>query len=165
MRVIALLALIVSGSFAFAQAPFKVPEKERDAALKSIRSWRGFDGTWEGEVRYVAAPRPEWLKQRQPFRVVLKGDEPKVYVRIKEQEWQEVGTVYRGFKADELTFVIHVYGADGVWTEHNVVLLSRRTENTAEVFIQRAVNNWAGKSLPGEDLIYGDSRTGTVRRQ
>ncbi len=160
-----LLAALLFSCSAAAQEPPLITRAEQDAALTSIKKWRGFDGVWEGELRYVAAPKEEWLKQRIPLRLTFKNSEPKVFIRRGVQNWTELGATYRVHQPDELTILVHAYGASGVWTENNVIVLTRRTEDTGDVFIQRVVNNWAGKPLVGEDLVYGDTRAGKVRRQ
>lgn len=157
------LALATHAAQAQREGPTSMPaEKER--ALAAIKKWRGFEGTWEGEMRYVAAPKKDWYEQRIPVKIVIKASEPRVFVRHGIKDWNELGTAYRILQPDELTLVIHAYGAGGVWTENNVVVLTRRTEHTGEVFVQRVVNNWAGEPLPGEDLVYGDTRSGSVAR-
>jgi hypothetical protein len=150
---------------AVAQQASTVSVSERETSLAAIKKWSAFDGTWEGELRYVFAPKKDWLDQRQPFKVTFNNGQPKVYYRHGIRDWSELGATYRVHQPDELTVVIHSYGAGGVWTENCVVILTRRTENTGEVFIQRVVNNWAGKPLPGEDSVYGDTRTGSVIRK
>jgi hypothetical protein len=102
---------------------------------------------------------------KQPLRVVIHQSEIKIFIRFEGKEWTEFASRYRAHQPDELTIVIHAYGASGVWTENNVFVLTRRSEDLAEVFVQRVVNNWAGHPLPGEDLIYGDSRAGNVKRK
>lgn len=164
MRIVAILLLFLCTHVSGQPSPTVTP-RDRDAALQAIKKWRGFDGTWEGEVRYVAAPKPEWLKERQAFRAILKNNEPKVFLQTGVRDWLELGSVYRTHQPDELTLVIHAYGSASVWTENHVVVLTRRTENAAELFIQRVVNNWAGTPQQGEDLVYGDSRAGKAQRQ
>lgn len=160
--VIALSLFVVSAG---ARERPAVTPAEREAALVAIKKWRGFEGTWEGEVRYVAAPKDEWYKQHQPFKITIKTNEPKAFIREGIREWSELGATYKVHQPDELTLLVHAYGAGGVWTENNVIVITRRSENAADVFIQRVVNNWAGESLPGEDTVYGDTRAGKVRRQ
>jgi hypothetical protein len=161
-----LVPILVVAGIACAQTPATptITLADRERALSAIKKWQGFEGTWEGEVRYVAAPKEDWYKQRVFFKVVYKPNEPKVLVRYGALEWKEIGVTYRVYQPDELTLLMHVYGAEGVWTENNVVVMTRRTEHSADVFIQRVVNNWAGKLPPGQDAIYGDSRVGSVRR-
>lgn len=138
---------------------------EKKLTLEAIKKWKGFEGVWEGELHYVAAPKQDWYKLRQPVRLILEKSAIKFLVRNEGQDWREVAMSYRSYQPDELTLVVHAYGAQGVWTENNVIVITRRSENEAEVYVQRVVNNWAGKALPGEDLIYGDSRAGNVKRQ
>jgi hypothetical protein len=138
---------------------------ERDAALAAIKKWRSFEGAWVGEVQYVAAPDPEWLKGIQPIKITFDGKIPKAYVRVGEHDWSELGSKYGVSQTDELTVVIHAYGSGGVWTENNVIVLTRRSENEAVVYIQRVVNNWAGTARLGEDRVYGDTRFGKVERK
>jgi hypothetical protein len=157
--------LIAATTAAFSQDSPSATKEVREAALAAIKKWRSFEGTWEGEVRYVAAPKEDWYKERIPFRVTFKNNQPKVFSRQGVREWSELGATYRLHQPDELTVVIHAYGAGGVWTENTIVVLTRRTEDNAEVYIQRVVNNWAGKPLPGEDVVYGDTRAGKVTRQ
>lgn len=168
MKLRALLLLIVAACSTSAAAEPTVPSvtaKEKEVALAAIKKWKGFEGTWEGELRYVAAPTQDWYKQRQPVRIVLRQAEIKILTRVEGDEWTEIAQKYSGYQPDELSLVIHAYGSGGVWTENNVFVLTRRSENEAEVFVQRVVNNWIGKPLPGEDLIYGDSRAGNVKRK
>jgi hypothetical protein len=160
---LAIQLLVVTS--ALAQQPPPLSPAEKQAALATIQKWRGFEGTWEGEVRYVSAPKEEWYKLRVPFRVTIKNNEPKVFTRDGPRAWVELGATYRLHQPDPLTLLIHAYGADGVWTENNVVVLTRRAEDAADIYVQRVVNNWAGKPLPGQDLVYGDTRTGKVTRQ
>jgi len=150
---------------ALAQDAPATTQAVKERALSAIQKWRGFDGTWEGELRYVAAPKEEWFKQRVPFKLIITNNQPKAYFRLGVRDWSELGAAYQVHQPDRLTLVIHAYGAGGVWTENNVILLTRRSENTAEVFVQRVVNNWAGDPKSGEDLIYGDTRAGKVERQ
>lgn len=149
----------------FAQEAPAIAQADKEKALGAIQAWRGFDGTWEGELRYVAAPKDEWLKQRMPFKLTYANGQPKVYFRIGVRDWVEVGAAYQVHQPDRLTLVVHAYGAGGVWTENIVVVLTRRSENAAEVFVQRVVNNWAGSPKPGEDLVYGDTRAGKAERR
>lgn len=138
---------------------------EKKAVVDAIKKWKGFEGVWEGDLRYVAAPKQDWYKQRQSTRLVLEKSVIKVFVRPEGKDWQEVAITYRSYQPDELTLIVFAYGAQGVWTENNIIVLTRRSENEAKVYVQRVVNNWAGKALPGEDLIYGDSRAGNVKRK
>jgi hypothetical protein len=160
-----LLAALLITSSAVAQEPPPITAAEKEAALAAIKKWRSFDGVWEGELKYVAAPKDDWLKQRIPFKLTFKNNEPKVFIRQGVRDWTELGATYRVHQPDELTILIHAYGASGIWTENNVIVLTRRSEDAGDVFIQRVVNNWAGKPLAGEDLVYGDTRAGKVRRQ
>jgi hypothetical protein len=163
----AMIALALLGGVATvsAQAPNKPTKHEVESAVAAIKKWRTFQGTWEGELRYDVAPKEEWKKQTQPIRVVIKDGMPKVYVRHGIRDWTEIGSTQHVSQPDELTIIIYVYGSAGVWTENNVVVLTRRTEDSGDVFIQRVVNNWAGKPLPNEDSVYGDTRSGSIRRQ
>ena len=137
---------------------------DRDKALAVIKKWRGFEGTWEGEVRYTIAPNKDWYAYRISLKILYFGKDLKVLVRQGVEDWRELGLNYRIVQPDELTLIIHSYSSGGVWTENNVVFVTRRTEDSADVFIQRVVNNWAGKSLPGEDLVYSTTRAGKVKR-
>ena len=139
--------------------------EDKERALSAIQKWRGFEGTWEGELRYVAASKDSWLKQRTPFKVTVSKGQAKAFIRVGVRDWSELGSSYQVLQPDQITLVVHAYGASGVWTENNVVVLTRSSENSADVFVQRVVNNWAGKPGPGEELIYGDSRTGSVERK
>uniref|UniRef100_Q478P6 Uncharacterized protein n=1 Tax=Dechloromonas aromatica (strain RCB) TaxID=159087 RepID=Q478P6_DECAR len=145
--------------------PPSATPKDKEIAFATIKKWKGFEGIWEGELHYVAAPKKEWYKQRQPVRIIFRQSEIKILIRFEGGEWTEFAQQYGGSNPDELTLILHAYGSSGVWTENNVFVLTRRSENEAEVFVQRAVNNWAGKPLPGEDRIYGDSRVGHVKRK
>lgn len=139
---------------------------QRQSSLAAIQNWRGFEGTWEGEVRYVAASRKrDWHKHGMSFRVAIANNEPKAYFRAGGRDWTELGTTYRVNQPDPLTLVVHVYVAGGEWTENNVIILTRRSENAADVFVQRVVNNWAGKPPPGEDAVFGDTRSGKLERR
>jgi hypothetical protein len=159
------LLLLLFCACALAQEQPEITVAERDTALAAIKKWRSFEGTWEGEVRYIAAPKEDWKAQRTPVRITLKNNQPKVFIRRGIRDWTELGTRYWLNQPDELTILIHVYGAGGVWTEHNAVLLTRRSENDGEVFIQRVVTNWAGKALKPDEVVYSDTRSGKVQRQ
>jgi hypothetical protein len=163
------LVLLLGAVFclpAFADTDGTLPTlAEKQAAVDAIKQWKGFEGVWEGELRYVAAPKEAWYQQRQPARLVLEKSAIKVFVRVEGSDWQELAMTYRSYQPDELTLVILGYGAQGVWTENNVIVLTRRSEDDAEMYVQRVVNNWAGKAPPGGDLVFGDSRVGKVKRQ
>lgn len=146
-------------------SPPPITPEEVQKAMADIKSWKGFDGVWEGTLKYQAAPVGGWSKQTIPVKVTITQGIPKVQMRVGVQDWKDLGTTYRHFQPDELTLVIHAYSAQGVWTENQVVVITRRTENTGEMWIQRSVNNWVGHPLPGEDLVYGDTRSGKVTRR
>lgn len=165
MKLRLFLCTLLVATCAVAQEPPEISKAEKDNALAAIKKWRSFDGVWEGELKYIAAPNNDWFKERIPFKLTIKNNEPKVFTRQGIREWSELGGLYRVQQPDELTILIHAYRASGVWTENFVIILTRRSEDAGELFIQRVVNNWAGKPLAGEDLIYSDTRAGKVRRQ
>ena len=161
-RLALVLTLLVST--AHAQEAPRLTQEDRTRALTAIQGWTGFEGIWDGEIKYVAAPVEAWFKMRMPFKLVLDGGLAKAYYQTETQRWTELGSTYQVLQPDKLTLVVYAHGAGGVWTEGNVIVLTRRTENTAKVFVQRVVNNWVVPPQPIEDPVFGDTRTGEVER-
>jgi hypothetical protein len=158
------LAFTLLVSTAHAQAPPRPTQEDRARALAAIQGWTGFEGIWDGELKYVAAPVEAWFKMRMPFKLVMDGGLAKAYYQDETQRWTELGSTYQVLQPDKLTLVVYAHSAGGVWTQGNMIVLTRRTENTAKVFVQRVVNNWVVPAQPSEDPVFGDTRTGEAER-
>lgn len=148
-----------------AQLPPTVSQSDKDQATAAIRNWRGFEGTWEGEMRYLAAPQKDWLKQRLQLRVVKSANEVKAHFRSGIRDWTELGTTYTWHQPDHLTLVVHAYDAGDVWTENHVLILTRQSEGEAQVYVQRVVNNWVQPGGSDKPPVFGDTRAGRLSRR
>lgn len=157
-------ALAAIASNGAAQDAPVVTVEQKTSAAASIQKWSGFEGTWEGEIEYVSAPKEEWLKKRHRLKVVYRNGESKAYSQDGVREWVELAKSYRTLQPDPLTLVVNAYSAGGVWTESYAIFITRHEENEALVFVQRVVNNWVSSSITRDVAIFGDTRTGKVSR-
>ncbi|OUR77785.1 hypothetical protein A9Q83_09715 [Alphaproteobacteria bacterium 46_93_T64] len=123
------------------------------------------DGIWTGTYNFVHSTTklPETNIKSLDVKMIIKGKKLLFNIREVGGDWRGISDHLK-ILVNNLVVTIHAVNPHKGWLETIDIVIHRETKNSAKLYLQRSVNNWAVE-VEGIDRIYSLMAIGNLVRQ